>query len=98
MLDGLYVYELETPVVKGSGKIYIETQGDKLKATVDIPVLGKQRAEGTYEGNSFEVSGSTRILLLGKIDYTATGSVDGDTLSFTLRTDQGELPITATRA
>ena len=71
--------------------------GGELDARLDAPVVGKQRASGRAEGDSFTVSGTFKSILTGKLAYTIDGSVEGDLLTALLRTDKGNLEITGVR-
>ena len=97
-IDGTYNIEVETKLGTQTGTAKVTTQGDKVEAELDAPIVGKVNASGTCtEDGSFKVAGTAR-LLLARIDYTVEGSIKGDKLTATVKAADGQLSVKGTRA
>ena len=97
MLDGNYVFTLDTALGRKEGTVSLSTDGSTVEASVDAPVIGKQHLTGTADGDSFAAEGSMKMLLMGKIDYTVNGKVEGDSLIMHIHTTNGDLNLEGTR-
>lgn len=89
MLDGTYVVEVNTPLGRKTGKIALETENERVFVSVDAPVLGKKRLEGRTQGDSFVVEGEWKLLLIGKIEYKVEGTLYGEDLALSIKTNKG---------
>lgn len=97
MLDGKYTIMIDTPLGKKAGNVVLRTEGDKVYSHIDAPVIGKQEAEATADGDTFTAEGTFKLLLVGKIEYSLRGEVEGDNLHIALETSKGNFDIEGTR-
>ena len=65
MIDGTYFVEVDTPLGRKSGTVDLVTHGDVLEACVKAPIIGKQEATGTVDGDTFSAEGSLKIPFKG---------------------------------
>ena len=94
MIDGTYEFEIDTPMGRQSGRIGLRAEGDRAIADLDAPIIGKQHVEGQLEGdNGFSAQGSFSVFLMGTIDYTLSGSVDGDVLHASIKSSKADFDI-----
>lgn len=97
MLDGTYKIKVDVPFGRKDGTISLRTEGDTVIADIDAPLVGKQHLEGRAEGNTFTAEGSKKIKLMGAIDYTLKGEVDGDALHIYIKTNKGDAQLEGIR-
>lgn len=97
MFDGSYMMQIDTPVGTKSGVVNLRTEGDKVSVSIDAPIIGKQAALATIEGNTFTAEGKFRLLLAGKIEYTMRGELDGDDLHIVIDSNKGTFEARGTR-
>lgn len=97
MIDGTYKIGVDVPFGRKDGMLVLRTEGDVLYAEIDAPIVGKQSMVGRAEGDSFTVEGSGKFKLVGKVDYTLTGVVNGDNLSIEIKSTKGELKLEGVR-
>ena len=97
MIDGLYQVEVDTPLGRKTGTAELTTRDGVLELVVNAPIVGKQVAHGSVEGNRFSVSGKARVFLLGEFDCVIEGKVDDDLLTATLNTNAGNFIIAGAR-
>lgn len=97
MLDGTYKIKVDVPFGRKDGTITLQTKGDTITADIDAPLVGKQQVEGRAEGDTFTAAGSGKIKLLGKIDFTLKGKVDGDNLHVDISSNKGDMALDGVR-
>ena len=97
MIDGTYKVEIDTPLGHKSGNVVLSTDGDEVLANIDAPIIGKRVAMGHADGDSFSGEGSFKVPLMGTIEYSLKGRVDGDNLSATISTNQGDYELSGVR-
>lgn len=97
MLDGTYLVEVDTPLGKKSAMVDLETRGEELNARVDAPIIGKQSATGTVQGNAFSAAGVVKVLLKGSVDFTVEGEVNDGILTANLKSSKGDLSLIGAR-
>ena len=98
MIDGTYSISLDTPLGSKSGMVNLTTSGNQVVAQIDAPLIGKQKIVGTLKGtDGFTASGSMRMGLLGKLDYTAEGHVEGDTITCDISSKKGTITVSGKR-
>lgn len=98
MLDGTYKIKVDVPFGRKDGTITLQTKGDTVVADIDAPLVGKQHVEGRAEGDTFTAEGSGKIKLVGKIDYTLKGEVQGDDLHIDISSNKGDMHLDGVRA
>ena len=94
MIDGTYKIGVDTPLSRKEGTVTLRTEGDKLFASIDAPIIGKREMEGRAEGDTFTAEGSGKIKLIGKVDFTVKGEVTGDDLRIDIQSTKGDLHLT----
>ncbi|MBQ9042856.1 MAG: hypothetical protein IJ111_08570 [Eggerthellaceae bacterium] len=98
MIDGTYKIEVRNMIGPKGGKATLQTDGDKAIIDIDMPVLGKQHAEGQLEGeNGFSAQGSFGLFLIGKVRYKLRGEVKGDTMHTLIKSNRGFFDIAGKR-
>ena len=97
MIDGTYGIEVDSPVGRKRGSVAIRTKGDVAIADINAPVIGKQRVEGRVSGDSFTAGGTFKLLLVGKVDYSLRGAVEGDNLRISIDSSKGAFEVTGKR-
>ena len=97
MIDGTYNIIFDSALGRKQGTAVLSTDGDKLIADIDAPIIKKQHVEGRVEGDGFTAEGTFKLLLLGKITYTLRGKVDGDELRIDIDSSKGPFEVTGTR-
>ena len=91
MIDGTYEIMIDTLFGSKSGTVELHTDGDRAIGEIDAPVIGKQHVEGQLEGeNAFIAKGTHKLKLVGEVEFTLRGKVDGDTLHVSLQTNKGD--------
>ena len=97
MIDGTYFVEVDTPLGRKSGTVDLVTHGDVLEACVKAPIIGKQEATGTVDGDAFSAEGSLKIPFKGTLNYTITGEVNDDIVTAQFKSDKGNLTLIGAR-
>lgn len=98
MLDGIYDIESDTPLGVQRGTAVISTsEGGRASASIDMGSLGRDTLTGTHDGDTFRTSGERRQFPFGKVAYTISGSVTGDSLNAHLSSRVADFDITGTR-
>ena len=97
MIDGTYKFDVDVPFGRKQGTIVLRSEGDVAYADVDAPIVGKRHMEGRVEGNTFTAQGSSKIKLMGNIEFALTGEVSGDNLHIDIKSSKGEMTLEGTR-
>ena len=97
MLDGVYDISADIPSGSKKGTATLTTHGDELLVEISVGLLGTLKGTGSVKGNTFAVSGSHKVLLLGDITYKVEGIVEGNTLQALCDTNKGTIVVTGTR-
>lgn len=97
MIDGTYNIEFDIPLGRKKGTVTLRTEGDVVFADIEAPLLGKQHGEGHVDGNTFTAEGSGKFKLVGKVDYTLKGVVEGNDLHVDIQSSKGEIKLDGTR-
>lgn len=96
MVDGNYAVKMKTPMGLKKGELTLKSMDEKLSGT--MTVLGKTQTfeNGTTQGDAFCFSGTlkTAITLL---NYTCEGTVNGDALTASVKTQKGEFALQGSR-
>ena len=97
MIDGTYKIKVQVLFGYKSGKIVLHTEGDKLLADIDVPIIGRHHVEGTVDGDKFSAKGSGMALPLGLIRFNIKGEVSGDDLHLDIKSNKGNLKMDGVR-
>ena len=98
MIDGTYKMQVNTPLGSKTGTVSIRTAGATAHADIDMPIIGKQQANGTVAGDTLTASGTFKMGLMGKVSYSLQGRVVGDELHIDIQSSKGNFAITGVRA
>lgn len=99
MLDGTYTVTASTPLGKKAGTLEISGASGaapQVKLSVTGLRLQVSRVRANDATGTFELGGTIRHLL-GSMDFTCTGHVEGDALSARAVSDAATLEIRGTR-
>ena len=89
IIDGTYKVTVVAGGKTYSGTAEVATRGEAMRITLNAPIVGKVKAEGTVDENgAFTAEGSLRVLLK-RITYAIDGQVEGDAFTATARTNVG---------
>lgn len=97
MIDGTYKIKIDVPFGRKDGTVALRTEGNAVFADIDAPIVGEAHVEGTADGDAFTAEGSGKIKIVGKINYTIKGTVDGDKLHLDIHSTKGDFKIEGTR-
>ena len=97
MIDGTYNIEFDTPLGRKKGTVVLRTEGEVVFADIDAPLLGQKSMQGHFEGDAFTAEGSGKIKLIGKVDFTLQGKVEGDSLHVDIKSNKGDYVLEGTR-
>lgn len=97
-VDGTYDIEVDSPMGKMGARVTLETDGSKLKGTVESQMGTQPFENGTVDGDkiawSMEVSSP-----MGTMELAYSGTVSGDEISGEVRAGSfGSSPFKGTRA
>lgn len=95
-MNGTFRMVLSTPLGPRRGTIRFEDRGGSLSGSINAMGSESPFQDGRADGGAFTFSGTLRVGLY-RFDYTATGTVTGDTLKGTAVTRYGSMPIRGTR-
>ena len=97
MIDGTYKIAVDVPFGRKEGTVVLRTEGDTVIADIDAPVIGQQRVEGHAEGDTFSAQGTGKLRIVGRIEYSLTGSVTGDDLHIDIDSSKGQFALDGVR-
>lgn len=97
MVDGTYAISMRTPLGLHEGSVVLSSLGDALSANISINGVGSMRQNGSCSGDEFQLSGSIKLFLLGRVNFDISGLVAGDTLKATCATNKGTFDIMGSR-
>lgn len=98
MIDGTYKIKIDVPFGRKDGTVALRTEGDTVFADINAPIVGEAHVEGTADGDAFTAEGSGKIKIVGKINYTINGNVEGDKLHLNIHSSKGDFKIEGVRA
>ncbi len=97
MIDGTYKIGVDVLFGHKEGTVTLRSEGDKAIADLDAPIIGKRHVEGKLEGDSFTMRGSGKIKLVGEVEFTLKGVVEGDNLHINIDSNKGEFKFEGVR-
>ena len=98
MIDGKYNINIDTPFGRKPGTVALRTEGEKVIANIDAPVVGKLQTEGRLEGDGFAAEGTFKLKLVGNVTYSLHGTVVDDNLKISINSSKGKFELAGTRA
>ncbi len=98
MIDGTFDISVDTPKLHRRGTIALKSEGDAIVGVLNVGEdLKGARFEGSCADKEFSFQGSGEFPSVGQIDYTATGSVWGNSLDIAVESSAGKITIFGTR-
>ena len=97
MIDGTYKTKIDLPIGHADFTVALRTEGDTVFVEADAPIVGAISTEGALKDEGFVLEGSLKLKLLGTIDYTVDGKVEGDDLHMVAQTSKGEYILEGVR-
>ena len=98
MINGTYDISVDTPKLHRRGTISFKSDQNAIVAVLNVGEdLRDVRFEGTCEGKEFAFEGTGEFPSIGQIDYTAKGSVWGNTLDITVESSAGKITMFGTQ-
>lgn len=97
MIDGTYNVKAKTPLGSREGTIVLVTDGSTCVA--DLTIAGKTaHLTGVLEGETVTFDGTVKMPFpIGKVDYTLSGTVEGDELKGVCRTKKFSFDVLGSR-
>ncbi|MGL4107613.1 hypothetical protein [Clostridium sp. LP20] len=95
-MDGKYSIVLNTPMGNERGIILFRTKDNELSGVISAKGGNNPFYGGRISGNKFQFSGEMNILMM-RIQYTATGRVEGGKLTGIVRTRYGDFAVNGNR-
>lgn len=95
-MNGSYKISMSTPIGPKNGTITFIDNNGSLSGYIRALGTENRFKDGKANGDSFEFSGTLKILF-NRFEYTARGTVTGDTLKATANTKYGVMQINGTR-
>ena len=98
MIDGTFDISVDTPKLHRRWTISLKSEGDVVAAVLNVGEdLRDERFEGACSGKEFTFEGSGEFPSVGQIDYTAKGSIWGNSLDITVESSAGKIAMFGTR-
>ena len=98
MIDGTYEATIDTILGSQTGAVSLRSEGAKMLADLDAPVIGRQLIRGQLESeNVFNAEGVFGLGFFGMLSYALRGEVEGDRLRIVLASGRGEYVIDGNR-
>ena len=96
-IDGAYNVTADTPMGKMSSTLTLQTDDGLLSGSMSTGMMGKAKfSGGKIDGNSFNFNGTMKSIL-GKMEMSGSGKVDGDSISGEVKTSKGNFSFNGTR-
>ena len=98
MINGTYDISVDTPKLHRRGTISLRSDEGTIAAVLNVGEdLRDARFEGTCADKEFTFEGSGEFPSVGQIDYSAKGSVWGNTLDITVESSIGKIMMFGTQ-
>ena len=98
MINGTYDISVDTPKLHRRGTLSLKSDEGAIAAILNVGEdLRGAQFEGTCADKEFTFEGSGEFPSVGQIDYTAKGSVWGNTLDITVESSAGKITIFGTQ-
>ena len=100
-VDGKWVGDISTPRGSSGVTLVLKSDGNKLTGTIDLGLGDSPIENGTINGNTITFSQRQSSIRSGNVTMNYTGTISGDEIKFTRKTDVGEgqvVEFTAKRA
>ena len=100
-VDGKWVGDITTARGTSGITLVLKSDGNKLTGTIDLGLGDSPIDNGSVNGNTIQFSQKQSSIRAGNVVMTYTGTLSGDQIKFTRKTDVGEgqvVEFTAKRA
>lgn len=97
MIEGLFDVAIDTPKYHKRGTLSLKSADESIEARLSISDAAELVFNGTCTDKEFDFAGEGELPGLGKTAYSAHGSVWGNSVSITCKTDAGKVEIFGTR-
>ena len=97
MIDGLFDIAVDTPKYHRRGTLELKSSGGDITARLDVGDAKGLEFSGACRDKDVEFEGRGDLPSLGEVSYRARGSVWGNSVSITCKTDAGKVEIFGTR-
>ncbi len=95
-MDGLYEFNIQTPMGNIQALVKLITNGNNLSGYIDVMGKRNQFNNGTVNGNTLSLNGSISAGMVN-IQYNIMGTVQGNTLSLVAKTNMGNFNLQGQR-
>ena len=91
-MDGIYKINLNTPMGKMEGKIFLKTIGDNIEGTLEIMGMKHNLNNGKAKGNQCYFKGTMQNNAMN-LQYEIMGELQNDILNLYAKTNMGEFKL-----
>lgn len=95
-MDGIYETTIKTPMGPIQARIYLKTNGNHLKGTIEMMGNKSDIVGGKVEGNKCYISGNLKNNML-TLQYHIVAELVGNKLNIYARTNMGEFQLQANK-
>lgn len=95
-MDGLYEFNIQTPIGNMKALVKLITRGNNLSGYVDVMGKRNEFNNGFINGNNLSLSGKISAGF-ANIQYDITGNVQGNTLNLSAKTNMGNFNLQGQR-
>ena len=95
-MDGLYEFNIKSPMGNMKGLIKLITNGNNLSGYIEVMGKRNEFTNGTITGNTLSLKGKASTGMMN-IQYTIIGNVQGDILNLSAQTNMGNFTLQGKR-
>lgn len=95
-MDGLYEFNIKSPMGNMKALVKLITNGSILSGYVDVMGKRNEFNNGVVNGNNLSLKGKIATGMMN-IQYTIVGNVQGDTLNLAAQTNMGNFNLQGKR-
>lgn len=95
-MDGLYEFNIQTPMGNIKALVKLVTNGNVLSGYVDVMGKRNEFTNGMVNGNNLSLKGNISAGMMN-IQYTIFGNVEGNNLNLTAQTNMGNFNLQGKR-
>lgn len=97
MINGTYDVAIDTPKLHRRGTLSLQSNEGAIAAVLKVGDLENLQFAGTCQDREFSFKGSGEFGMVGQIDYTAKGSIWGNSIDVKCETSAGVITIFGTQ-
>ena len=91
-MDGIYQINLNTPMGKMEGKLYLKTNGENIEGTLDIMGMKHNLGNGKTKENQCYFKGNMQNKAMN-LQYEIMGELQNNILNIYAKTNMGEFKL-----